>query len=64
MRQPDVLNRIENWRVRRLARRWVDPPIQPGEWLLDLGMPTPRAVRIKKAYELQQDTLAHLETPS
>lgn len=41
----------ESWRIRRLA---AGRPIEKGEWLLDLGMPTPRAVRIYAAYEMQQ----------
>lgn len=41
-----------SWRVRWLA--WRCPNIRRGEWLMDLGMPTPRAVRWKQAYEWQQ----------
>lgn len=44
--------RWDAWRVRRYARR--NPNIRAGAWLLDLGMPTDRAVRIKQAYELQR----------
>lgn len=39
-------------RAHRLAAKW--PDVQPGEWLIDLGMPTDRAVRIKRVYDIQQ----------
>ena len=50
--------RFEEWRVRRLAD---GPPIERGAWLLDLGMPTPRAVRIHKAWLIQQARLTSQE---
>lgn len=46
------MRRLDHRRAHRLARRWPDIP--PGAWLLDLGMQTDRAVRIKWAHDIQQ----------
>lgn len=49
-----MIDRLTRWFDHRAAHRLArGRRIVAGEWLLDLGMPTPRAVRIHWAWAIQ-----------